>query len=64
MAAQTEILSPILDHLFCTRCATPMSLVRIFPERPGYDQRSYECSRCKRVITVVIEFPEIDGVES
>jgi len=64
MAAQTEILSPILDRLFCARCATPMLLVRIFPAKPGYDRRTYECSRCKHSIMVVTELPEIDGVES
>jgi len=64
MAAQTENLSAIFDRLVCTRCATPMLFVRNFPDRPGYDQRTYECARCKHEITVVTEFPEIDGVGS
>jgi hypothetical protein len=27
----------------CPRCGTRMLLIRIFPDRPGYDQRIYEC---------------------
>jgi hypothetical protein len=49
MSAQTEIALPVLDSPFCTQCATRMFLVRIFPDRPGYDTRTYECPRCERV---------------
>ena len=49
MAAQTEIPLPVLDDPFCTQCVTRMLLVRIFPDRPGYDTRTYECPRCQHV---------------
>jgi hypothetical protein len=35
-----------------------MSLVRIFPDKPGNDQRTYECSRCEREITEIIKVPK------
>jgi len=55
MAAQTEISLPVLDRPFCTRCDTAMLLIRIFPDRPGYDQRTYECPRCQHEMEVIKE---------
>jgi hypothetical protein len=40
----------------CTTCGTRMSLVRIFPDKPGYDQRTYECPRCEREVTEIVRF--------
>jgi transposase-like protein len=42
----------------CPRCGTRMSLVRIFPDKPGYDQRTYECPSCQHEVTEVIQFRE------
>ncbi len=39
----------------CPKCGTRMMLVRIFADRPGYDERTYECPRCEHEITEVIE---------
>jgi hypothetical protein len=33
-----------------------MSLVRIFPDKPGYDQRTYECPRCEHEVTEIVRF--------
>jgi len=33
-----------------------MLIVSIFPGKPGYDQRTYECPRCEHEITEIIEF--------
>lgn len=63
MAAQTEIPLPVLDSPFCTRCATRMIFVRIFPRRAGYDARTYECPECQHVIGVIVPFPEKELVE-
>jgi len=40
----------------CSRCGTRMSLVRIFPDKPGYDQRTYECPRCEHEVTEIVRF--------
>jgi DNA-directed RNA polymerase subunit RPC12/RpoP len=40
----------------CTTCGTRMALVRIFPDKPGYDQRTYECPRCEHEITEIVQF--------
>ena len=41
------------------RCGTRMSLVRIFPDKPIYDQRTYESPGCQHEVTEVIQFREI-----
>jgi hypothetical protein len=40
----------------CPRCGTRMKLVRIFPNCPGYDERTYECPRCEHEVTEVVRF--------
>jgi transcription elongation factor Elf1 len=35
-----------------------MSLVRIFPDKPGYDQRTFECPRCEHEITEIVQLPK------
>jgi transposase-like protein len=40
----------------CPTCGTRTSLVRIFPDRPGYDKRTYECPRCERELTEIVRF--------
>jgi endogenous inhibitor of DNA gyrase (YacG/DUF329 family) len=44
----------------CPTCGTRMSLVRIFPDKPGYDQRTYECPRCQHEITEIVQFQKAD----
>jgi hypothetical protein len=43
MFAQDEIALPVLVRPSCPQCGTQMLLVRILPDRPGYEQRTYEC---------------------
>jgi DNA-directed RNA polymerase subunit RPC12/RpoP len=40
----------------CPKCGTRMLLIRIFPDRRGYDQRIYECPRCEHEVTEIMEF--------
>ena len=54
MAMITASASAVLARPSCPRCGTRMSLVRIFPDKPGYDQRTYECPRCQHEETEVI----------
>jgi transposase-like protein len=44
----------------CPACGTRMSLVRIFPDKPGYDQRTFECPRCQYEITEIVQFQKAD----
>jgi|SRR6516165_6309750 len=54
MASQTEIPPPVLGLPSCPQCGTRMLLIRILPERRGYESRTYECPRCEYEITEVI----------
>ncbi len=40
----------------CPKCGARMSLVRIFPDKPGYDQRTFECPRCEHEIIEVVKY--------
>jgi DNA-directed RNA polymerase subunit RPC12/RpoP len=39
----------------CPKCGTRMLLVRIFPDSPGHDQRTYECPRCEHEVTEIFQ---------
>jgi tRNA(Ile2) C34 agmatinyltransferase TiaS len=57
MATITAIPPEVLACPACPKCGVRMmSLVGIFPEKPGYDRRIYECPRCQYEVTEVIEF--------
>jgi DNA-directed RNA polymerase subunit RPC12/RpoP len=57
MAAQQIELSPaVMASPSCPKCGIRMLLVRIFPDRPGYDQRTYECPRCEHEVTEIVRF--------
>jgi len=51
-----EILRPLMAAPACPRCGKQMILVRIRPESPGYDQRTYECPHCEYEIDEVMWF--------
>jgi hypothetical protein len=38
-----------------------MLLVRIFPDKPGLDQHTYECPRCADEITEIVQFVKADA---
>jgi hypothetical protein len=57
----TIIASPprgIIPRPNCSRCGTRMSLVRIFPDKPGFDQRTFECACCEHEFTEIVRFQE------
>jgi hypothetical protein len=57
MAAATAILPEVIACPACPKCgARAMSLVAIFPDKPGHDRRIYECPRCQYEVTEVVEF--------
>ncbi len=51
-------LAPSLSiHLpICPTCRTAMMIIRIDPEKPDHDRRSYECSKCDHSESRVVKF--------
>jgi len=45
----------------CPTCGSRMSLVRIFPYKPGHDQHTYECPRCADEITEIVQFVKAEA---
>ena len=55
--AGEAIYSPVvIASPSCPKCGTRMVLLLIFPDRPGYDRRTYECPRCEHEVTEIMEF--------
>jgi hypothetical protein len=40
----------------CPHCRTRMMLVRIEPDRPDHDKRSFECSTCGHEHSEIVKF--------
>jgi hypothetical protein len=40
----------------CTKCAAKMVLARIEPAKPGYDLRTFECTKCNNVDQYIVEY--------
>jgi ribosomal protein S27AE len=55
-AASRELASLLMAHPSCPKCGTRMMLVRIFPDRPGFDVRTYECPRCEHEVIEVVQY--------
>jgi len=36
-----------IQHPMCSTCGTPMVLILIAPDKPGFDQRTFECRQCE-----------------
>jgi hypothetical protein len=45
-----------LEPPSCTKCAAPMILARIEPAKPGFDLRTFECSKCNNADQYIIEY--------
>jgi hypothetical protein len=39
----------------CPKCHTRMNLARIAPGPKGFDVRTFECGKCKRVLIATVE---------
>lgn len=40
----------------CTKCGVKMVLARIEPAEPGYDLRTFECTKCNDVDQCIVEY--------
>jgi hypothetical protein len=47
----------------CPTCGSRMLLLRIFPERPGHNQHTYECPRCADEIMEIVRAPSAPFTE-
>jgi len=45
----------------CPTCGSRMLLVRIFPDKPGHEQHTYECPRCADEITEIVQSVKADA---
>ena len=40
----------------CTKCGAKMALARIEPAKPGYDLRTFECTKCNNADQYIVEY--------
>jgi DNA-directed RNA polymerase subunit RPC12/RpoP len=55
MGAEVGYSPRVIACPSCPKCGTRMLLVRIFPDSPGHDQRTYECPRCEHEVTEIFQ---------
>jgi hypothetical protein len=60
MATITDKPPGVFMRPACPTCGSRMLLVRIFPDKPGHDQHTYECSRCADEITEIVQSANTD----
>jgi hypothetical protein len=62
MSASPRAKATSLDEIIesgpqpCTKCGAPMILARIEPAKPGFDLRTFECSKCNNADQYIIEY--------
>jgi hypothetical protein len=56
--SQFETFDParLLYMPTCKKCGAKMWLVRIEPDAPGHDRRSFECPQCENAVTEVVKY--------
>jgi len=55
---QSRIFVPsrlALSQPLCLKCGAGMWLASLEPDRPGYDMRSFECSKCEVAFTETVK---------
>ena len=50
------LLCDRLMEATCTKCGAKMTLARIEPDKPDYDLRSFECTKCNNVDQYIFEY--------
>jgi hypothetical protein len=62
MAASLRVQSSSLNETMkpepqpCTKCEAPMILARIERAKPGFDLRTFECSKCNNADQYTVEY--------
>jgi predicted Zn finger-like uncharacterized protein len=45
-----------LAHPKCPNCGAQMWLARISPDKPGRDERTFECPQCNHSVTEIVKY--------
>jgi predicted RNA-binding Zn-ribbon protein involved in translation (DUF1610 family) len=53
--AQVDPRQLQVDNPICPKCGRPMVIVRIEPDEPGHQKRTYECSECELVENLIVK---------
>jgi len=56
---QSVIFDPVIppvERPMCPLCGARMSLCQIEPAKTDHDRRTFKCSECENVETVVVKF--------
>ena len=61
MATMTGKPPGVFMRPACPTCGSRMLLVRIFPDKPGHHQHTYECPRCADEITEIVQSEKAEG---
>ena len=59
MPASPPVPTLFRDRLMeapCTKCCGKMTLARIEPAKPGYDLRTFECTKCNNADQYIVEY--------
>src|ERR1035437_3580507 len=51
-----SVTSSTTDRVFGTHGGAKMTLARIEPDKPGYDLRTFECTKCNNVDQYIVEY--------
>jgi ribosomal protein S27E len=63
MAAHVAIPPETIARPKCLVCGAQMWLARVYPEKPGCDQRTFECPDCKHEATEIV-YSSVSGAHS
>jgi hypothetical protein len=59
MSQSANVFDParlVLNEPVCPKCGTRMWLVRIEPDKPGHDKRTFKCTQCENVVNEVFRY--------
>jgi hypothetical protein len=51
-----RLASLLVANPSCPKCGIRMMLVRVLPDRPGSDVRTYECPRCEHEVIEIVQY--------
>jgi hypothetical protein len=54
--ASVDPAALVLSQPTCPLCGAKMGLVRIEPDKPGHENRIFECPGCEKVVSEVVKY--------
>ena len=52
--AYTPTSPKVVEGPQCEKCGTTMHIIRMEPDKPGYDLRTFRCEACENVMSLVV----------